>query len=111
MNEVSELQSQIKDNVKRARKRLANVSAKQSLMKKPEGKVVEDYISERIAQLVASITSNNPADREKYLTAHAGIRELRLLSASLHATSDEEINAINVEIETYEQQLESLSGE
>lgn len=105
---MQDYRKELEDNVRDARKRLADITAKESLVKKPEGKILIDYITDRISQLMNTMTNKDPLTDRQYLSVHGGVRELQLLMTMLH-TRVEDIDSLNEEIATYEQQLTDIN--
>ena len=77
----------IEKRLKDAQDRVAKAVAATSLLQSPEGKLLLDYISERISYLVNKLTASEPVTTPEYLDIHGSIRELQTLNTMLHSAS------------------------
>lgn len=73
MNNDALLQKQLKE----AEKRVADGISATNLMASPEGKLIQDWVNERVSYLMEKLSATNPVDDREYLSIHGGIRELK----------------------------------
>lgn len=94
----------LKRRVAEAQKRVEQGIAASSFHKKPEGKLLQDYIDERVSYLLNKLTGNKPLDRDEYLSIHGGILELKNINTMLQAkqqalpSNEEELRILNEQV-------------
>lgn len=102
---------ELEEQLKASRERLADLATKENFAKKPEGKLLNDYLTNRISLIVTKMTSSKaPMEEREYLAAHGAVQECQKLLNYLNGYTAEEMETENAIIESTEQQLADLNG-
>lgn len=98
---MNDYEKQLQQQVEDASRRVEQGIAAGKFQSSPEGKLIQDWINERVSQLVTKMTSGKPMDRDEYLAAHGAVKELQSFNGMLHtkksnlASAQEELNGLN----------------
>lgn len=71
--------------LREAQKRLEQGIAAGNFHKTAEGKLVQDWINERVSYLLNKMTGKTPLSRDEYLSCHGGVKELEDFNIMINA--------------------------
>lgn len=89
------------ENLQKAHERVAIGMAASNFLNTPEGKIIQDWINQRIGLLLESLSGKTPLNDREYLAAHGAIRELKDFNTMLQSkemdgkAAAEEVQIIN----------------
>ena len=103
-------EQELERDLKAAQQRAEEGVAASNFSKSAEGKLIQDWINERVSYLVAQMTGKNPLNDREYLSNHGAIRELQNFNVMLQTkargtkTAQQEVTVLN-------EQRTAISGE
>lgn len=81
-------ESQLKQSLNEAQKRVEQSVAAIDFPGTPQGKLIQDWINERVSYLLSKLTEKDPATDREYLSLHGAIRELQDFNAMLQSKAN-----------------------
>lgn len=101
---MSTYEDEQKKRLEAASKRVSVGIAASNFLATPEGQLIQEWINERISQLMEKLSGKTPVDDREYLSIHGGLRELKDFNVMLQAKAlavphaQEEVEAIKDEL-------------
>lgn len=94
-------EQELKQKVEAAQKRVEAGIAAGKFNQTAEGKLVQDWINERVSYLLNKMTARTPLSRDEYLSYHGAVNELQGFNSMLQIkqqalpSAQEEMKALN----------------
>ena len=102
---------QLRDNLADAQRRVEQAVAAKKFLKTPEGKLIQDWINERISYEMERMTAKSAMDRDEYLEGHGAIRILKDFNVMLNSKARQEASAVEEVQILNEQQRAVVAGQ
>lgn len=90
-------------------KQIADGVTASNFDKSAEGKLVLEYINERVSSLLNKMTANTPLDDREYLEAHGRVSELKMINTMLQSKASG-VTSAKEELDAITEQRDSESG-
>lgn len=101
---------QLQSDLAEAQKRVEQGVAASSFIKSPEGKLIQDWINERVSFELEQMTGKTPMSDREYLESHGAVRVLKDFNLMLQS-KQRTGQAAQAEVKALNEQQSAISGQ
>lgn len=96
--------------IQETQQRLNEAVTASSFADSPEGKMILDYINDRVSSLLTKMVGSEPLNDRTYLSYHGGVRELQQINTMLQAKAAQ-VDQAKEELDALRQDTDTRSAE